>query len=231
VDRDKEVKVEIQEFISREKARGDCCKLLSACFYQPRKEMFLSEDLFGNLIVAMNQVSAGVAALAETMGKAFLKYSEEDLTVSYAKLFLGPNELVAPPYGSVYLDKERRLMGDSTMKVIETYREAGLSMDDEFREVPDHITAELEFMYYLIFKEVEALEISDKNTALYFMGMQESFFTRFLGRWIPPFSEKIKEGTDNEFYRGLAACLSAFAVHLQPGDDIPDSLKTKALNC
>ena len=225
-----EVKVEIQEFISRERAKGDCCRFLSACFYQPRKDVFLQEELFKNLTEALSQISVDAAAASDAMEKAFLKYSEEDLTVNYAKLFIGPNELIAPPYGSVYVDKERRLMGASTIEVIEIYREAGLSMDEEFREVPDHITAELEFMYYLIFKEVEALEKSENNTALYFMGMQVSFFSRFLGQWLLPFCEKIKEGTDNEFYRNLAACLSAFAGYLHPGDDIPGALKSKTVN-
>lgn len=226
-----EVKVDIQEFISRERARGDCCRFLSACFYQPKRDLFLREGLFKSLAAALSRVSVDAAAAADAMEKSFLKYSEEDLTVDYAKLFVGPDELIAPPYGSVYLDEETRLMGDSTMEVIDAYREAGLSMDEEFMEVPDHITAELEFMYYLIFKEVEAIEKSEDNTALYFMGMRESFFSRSLGQWILPFCEKIKEGTDNEFYKSLAVCLSAFAGSLRPGDDIPGALESGTLKC
>jgi len=34
----------------------------------------------------------------------------EDLMVDYAKLFIGPFDLLAPPYGSIYLDGQWLLM-------------------------------------------------------------------------------------------------------------------------
>ena len=70
-------------------------------------------------------------------------------------------------------------MGDSTMEVIKMYEEQGLSMDSEFRNLPDHITVELEFMYYLIFKEIEALEKSDMDKALDFIKTQGCFWINF----------------------------------------------------
>lgn len=212
--------MDIQGFIVRERARGDSFRFLSACFYQPGKDQFLGEGLLGNLAQALKHASQEAAAAAVALEKAFMKYSERDLMVSYAKLFIGPDKLIAPPYGSVYLDKERRVMGDSTIEVIEFYREAGLSMDEGFREVPDHITAELEFMYYLAFKEVEALEQSQYGAALDLISIQESFVSRFLGRWIRPFCERMREGTDNGFYRALAGCVSAFAGDMLP-EDVP----------
>ena len=144
------------------------------------------------------------------MEETIQKYSNEDLAVEYARLFVGPYELKAPPYGSVYLDGERRVMGNSTMEVIRLYEEAGLVMDKDFKELPDHIAVELEFMYYLIYKEVEALEKSEREKALAFGGIRNHFFNRFLSPWIPPFCEKIKETTDNNFYIALADCLSTF---------------------
>lgn len=217
--------MEINNFILREKARGDCYRLLSACFYQPQKEAFIQEEFFKNLAVILKDVSPDTAAHVPAMEKAFLKYSEEDLLLAYAKLFVGPNELLAPPYGSVYLDGEKKLMGDSTMEVIKMYEEQGLFMDSEFRNLPDHITVELEFMYYLIFKEVEALEKSETDKALNFIKTQELFLDKFLKKWVGPFCDKIKEGTDNEFYNSLAGCLSVFIEKAHAGDDILEALK------
>ena len=157
------------------KKRGDCYRLLSACFYQPEKDVFLQEGIFENLAALLKEVSPEASAFAAEMGKVFLISGEVDLNVDYARLFVGPNELLAPPYGSVYLDGERRVMGDSTMEVIKMYEEQGLSIDKEFRNLPDHITAELEFMYYLIFREIEALEKSDIATALNSIKIQELF--------------------------------------------------------
>ena len=221
--------MKIGDFILKEKRRGDCYRLLSACFYQPQKEIFVQEEFFNKLEGLLRPISPDIAAHVLEMEKAFLKYSEEDLLVAYAKLFVGPNELLAPPFGSVYLDGKNMVMGDSTMEVIKLYEEHGLSMDSEFRNLPDHITVEMEFMYYLIFKEVEALENSQWDAALDFIKTQGLFFDKFLRQWVKPFCDKIKEGTDNEFYTNLADCVSAFIEKAHPGDDIPEELSVKAV--
>lgn len=216
--------MEINEFIVREKSRGDCYKFLSACFYLPQKELFAEENLLNNLTKSLEIVSPDAAVFSKQMENTFLSYSNDDLTVAFAKLFVGPFELKAPPYGSVYLDMGRRVMGDSTIDVLEVYKQAGLSMDEEFKEMPDHITVELEFMYYLIFKEVEAVEKSEFDTALKFIETQELFLDKFFKRWITPFCDRIKNGTDNEFYKSLADCVSAFIESSHPGN-LPDELK------
>ncbi|MDP2279677.1 MAG: molecular chaperone TorD family protein [Nitrospirota bacterium] len=217
--------MEINNFILKEKSRGDCYRFLSACFYQPQKEAFIQEEFFKNLVALLRQVSPDATARVSAMEKAFLKYSEEDLLVAYAKLFVGPNELLAPPYGSIYLDGEKKLMGDSTMEVIKMYEEQGLSIDSEFRNLPDHITVELEFMYYLIFKEAEAFEKSETDKALNFIKTQELFLDKFLARWVKPFCDKIKQGADNEFYNSLADCLSVFIEKAHAPNAIAEALK------
>jgi len=216
--------VKIGDFILKEKIRGDCYRLLSACFYQPQKQVFIQEEFFKNLEGLLRPISPDTAEHVSEMEKAFLKYSEEDLLVAYAKLFVGPNELLAPPYGSVYLDGKKMVMGDSTMEVIKLYEEHGLSMDSEFRNLPDHITVELEFMYYLIFKEIEALEKSQWDAALDLIKTQELFFDKFLERWVKQFCDKIRQGTDNAFYTSLADCLSVFIGNARPGEDFPEDL-------
>ncbi len=221
--------MKISDFILKEKTRGDCYRLLSACFYQPQKEAFIQEEFFKNLGGLLKQTSADAATHASVMEKAFLKCSEDDLLVAYAKLFVGPNELLAPPYGSVYLDGEKMLMGDSTMEVIKMYEKQGLSMDSEFRNLPDHVTVEMEFMYYLIFKETEALDKSEWDIALDYLKTQELFLDNFLKRWFKPFCDKIKQGTDNEFYTSLVDCVSVFIGNERPGDDIPEELSAKTV--
>jgi TorA maturation chaperone TorD len=203
--------VNIQEFIPRERMRGDCFRLLAACFYQPQKELFVQENLFKNLTLLLHQVCPEAAVFSDKMESAAQLYSNEELMIDYAKLFVGPAGPIAPPYGSVFLEKERKVMGNSTMEVIKMYREEGLSIDDNFKELPDHIAVELEFMYYLIFREIEAVERSDHEKASYLIEVQERFHQRFLAKWVKPFCDKITEGADNEFYRS-ARCLSTFIL-------------------
>jgi TorA maturation chaperone TorD len=151
------------------------------------------------------------------MEKSIRQYSDEDLTVEYTRLFLGPFEIKAPPYGSLYLDGEKKVMGDSTMEVIRFYEDAGLSRSKDCRDLPDHIAVELEFMSYLIYQETAALEKSDFVTSLEMIKKQESFLDRFLGLWIVPFCGRIKETTDNRFYAALADCASIFVRSSHPG--------------
>jgi DMSO reductase family type II enzyme chaperone len=205
------------ELISGERLRGDCYRLLAACFYYPQNEIFIQENLFNNLTEALKSVCPPAAVFSEGMAESISGYTDEDLLIDYAKLFVGPNELVAPPYGSVYIDGEGKVLGDSTIETIKMYQDEGLSIDDEFRELPDHITVELEFMSYLIFKETEAIEQSDFKRAKGFIDKQEIFLNNFLCLWVPQFCERISKGTENGFYRALADCLSSFILKSNRG--------------
>jgi TorA maturation chaperone TorD len=202
--------MDIEQFIEFERARRDCWKLLAACFYQPQKKLFLDENVFAVLGDLLARVCPEAALFSEKMATSVTQYNDEELLVEYARLFVGPNELLAPPYGSVYLEEGRKVMGESTARVTEFYKAEGLSMDKQFHNLPDHITAEMEFMYYLAYHESEALEKNDREKAVYFLNRQEAFLRTFLDGWIVSFCEKIQEGTENGFYRALADCVSVF---------------------
>ncbi len=216
-----------KELISHEKMRENCFRFLSACFYEPQKELFIEKNLFGNLTEYLKLVCPDAVIFVANMEKSIHDYTDEALRVEYAKLFVGPFELMAPPYGSVYLDEGRRVMGDSTMEVIKTYQKEGLSRSNDFKDLPDHIAVEMEFISHLIYKEIDALEKSDFNTAWEYMNKQEAFLNTFLRRWVPPFCKKIKEGTDNGFYTALADCVSTFVSYHALPDDIQLLMKEK----
>jgi len=179
--------------------------------------LFREEQLLNHLSLNLRKTNPQAAAFSALMEENFRKYSDEDLAVEYARLFLGPFEIKAPPYGSLYLDGERRVMGDSTVEVIRSYEEAGLSRNNDCTDLPDHVAVELEFMSYLLYREVEALEKSDFVTALEMVKKQERFLDKCLGRWIVAFCKKIKESTDNGFYSALADCASSFVGNDNPG--------------
>ena len=197
--------------------KSDCYRFLSACFCQPQNNLFQAEHLLDNLTMSLQQTNPEAALFSVSMKENIHRCSDEDLIVEYARLFLGPFEIKAPPYGSLYLDGEKKVMGDSTMEVVRFYEEAGLSRSKDCGDLPDHIAVELEFMSYLIYKEVEAMEKSDFATALEIIKKQEHFLDRLLGPWVVPFCEKIKESTDNEFYAALADCASSFVRNSHPG--------------
>lgn len=224
----REVNVDIQEFAFLERSRSDIFRLLAVCFYQPQRDV-VQEELLSNLAALLKELCPGAADYAEEMIKLLSVYSYEELLVDYSRLFVGPGELLAAPYGSVYLEKDRRVMGDSTMAVMAFYSSQGLVLDSEFKDLPDHIAVELEFMHYLIFKEIEALDASDITTAAAILDSQDTFMNKFLRPWVDKFSGRTAEGAETGFYRALAGCLSSFIYNSDIYDSRPDALRAVAL--
>jgi DMSO reductase family type II enzyme chaperone len=190
--------------------RGEGYALLAACFYPPEREVLLREGVIEQLGHALSYVCTSAVSSSRKMGEALHVYSSEELSVEYAKLFLGPFRLKVPPYGSVYIDEGRRVMGDSTMDVISMYRESGLSIREDFKELPDHVGVELEFMSFLAFKEVESQQESRISQVVDFGRKQKDFLDRFLCRWVPAFCNQLGQGSENDFYTSLAECVESF---------------------
>lgn len=195
---------EINEILTR----GDCFKLLAACFYEPDKKLFLEERLAENLESLMVHYSPDAQMAAVNMQRALNELSQEKLSVDHAALFVGPFELVAAPYGSVHIEKKRTVKEDSTMFAARCYAEAGLSVD--VKEPEDHIAIELEFMHYLCRKEAEALHNDRQEEARHCKDLQIHFYFKAMKPWINAFCAAIKGGTANVFYTNVAACLESF---------------------
>lgn len=204
-----------------ERARGECFRLLAACFYPPQPDLWRQENLLGNLTHLLSVVCPAAAEYAHRMEVSAPRCSAETLMVEYARLFVGPQRVVAPPYGSVYLEEGRRVMGESTLEAQREYEEAGLHLDAAFKELPDHIAVEMEFAYYLTARAVDAAAAGNTNDATRHYSARERFLNQHLRRWVPPFCARIIEGTENDFYRPLAECLTAFVAHHWPEPDEP----------
>jgi len=134
------------------------------------------------------------------------------LEVDFARLFAGPFLMLAPPYGSIYLEGARRLMGESTMAARDHYRHLGLDLAPEFKEAPDHIAAELEFLHVLVCQEVEAIQAGDRRLLLDSLRRQQTFLARHLGAWVAAFAAKVREHAATPFYRLLAEVTERFVT-------------------
>lgn len=64
---------------------------------------------------------------------------EETLEAAWQRLFIGPYALPAPPWGSVYLDKENVLFGDSTVKLRDWMAQQQVEVTLAQQEPEDHI--------------------------------------------------------------------------------------------
>ena len=136
----------------------------------------------------------------------------EALKADFARLFVGPYTLLAAPYGSIYLEEGRTLMGDSTLDARDFYRDAGVDMDPAFMDAPDHIAVELEFLHLLVFREVEAMRRGNVNEAAQRVQEQAAFLARHLGLWVAPFSKSVENAAETSFYRSLAEATRIFVL-------------------
>lgn len=196
-------------------------KLLSVCFQTP------DENLSGYLSELRESVRVAYPDIFKIISTNFTVSEDiEDLKVEHTRLFIGPFKLLVPPYGSMYLEHEEHLMTNSTLDVLRRYKEE--KIDVAIQEIPDHICIELEFMYYLVYQEMRALELNQtehlKNGSgdnLEYHAMPESekssekqvsdyrlkqydFLNKHLSCWIPVFREKVNEHAKLNIYKYLA---------------------------
>jgi TorA maturation chaperone TorD len=192
-------------------ARADLCRFLAACYYQPGPE-FAEEKVFDSMAAAAALINPELAAGARRLGEAFAAENPDDLLVDYTRLFLGPIDTRAKPYGSVWLGGDTTLMQDSTMAVLAMYAEGGFDLAEDFRELPDHIAAELEFLYLLIWRENAARRSRDAEALAATTALRRRFLTEHLRAWVGPFAAAVREGAETAYYRELAEVTDRFVA-------------------
>jgi DMSO reductase family type II enzyme chaperone len=111
-----------------------------------------------------------------------------------------------PLYGGLYLGSRRAVMEEVTR----FYNHFGLSLGGESRELPDHITTELEFMHFLTFQEVSALQ-REKERGPY-LRAQRDFLQRHLARWVPQVRVLAEKQRAVPFCLGLVGLTEVFVL-------------------
>lgn len=85
--------------------------------------------------------------------------NHDRLDEAYQELFLGPNALPAPPWGSVYLDKESVLFGDSTQALQAFMHAHQIDFSSGMYEPEDHIGLLLMLAAYLAENKPDLLPV------------------------------------------------------------------------
>lgn len=190
-------------------AREDLCRFLSACFYEPGPE-FAEENLFGSILAVATRIDPDLANQARKVGEAFAAQDLQTLLVDYTRLFLGPVQALAKPYGSSWLSAPSQTEAPRSLAVLEVYNAGGFEVDDEFMELPDHVAIELEFLYLLTFTRNEAQRAGQMDGLAAAELLERQFLSEHLGAWVGPFAAAIKSGAETAFYRELAELTERF---------------------
>lgn len=133
----------------------------------------------------------------------------ERLRDEYTRLFVGPLEMDAPPWESVYLGEEGMLFQESTLKVRQCYRRFGLLPEEYPRVADDSLALELGFMAELARRAADALASGDTDTLNLTLHGARDFLTEHLLFWVPKLLERLDK-TEGRFYPQLAHILDSF---------------------
>lgn len=211
-------------------ARANIYNLLASAYAEPPSVRVVRAITDGTMLRAF--CDAGLDHIAAELGAFVLARDASDLLeemeVEYTRLFVAPGPDYVAPYQSMYseglgdggtmlandgkrLDK-RQLWGDSAVAAERMYREAGLAVTGELREVPDHIALELQFMQHLCGREAQALNVGRIQVAEESVRLQLAFLETQLAPWIERFCQAVVSTARHPFYRGIANLTLGFVL-------------------
>ena len=187
---------------NRVSQKAEDYRLLSTLFREPMVDLSVKVKLLSTRLASFD---GSLTSICEEMNELFKDGSQslEEYIIEYSRLFIGPFKLVAPPYSSIYLEDKWEVMSRSTQIVETFYQRAGLTLETKGSEPADHISTQLEFMYYLNFKWNET-----GDTA--YLELQKEFLYKIMTHWIPKFNSAIQEGASLPFYRLLGTLTELF---------------------
>jgi TorA maturation chaperone TorD len=129
---------------------------------------------------------------AEEMFATKFSNTSDEIRADFTYLF-SDREGLLPPCESLYnhpIWDKPKFGGPVADELQKFYHSAGLVMDEEMDIPPDHLSAELLFMSYLI--EDDLIEL------------QEGFLEEHLAVWVPDFCEEIKRYARTTFYSRIS---------------------------
>lgn len=130
----------------------------------------------------------------------------------YARIFVGPAALPAPPWESVYRDRKRMLMTVTTLSVREYYRAYGYEAQQYLHVPDDHLALELDFLSALAQEALDARAAGNEDAAQQAFEAGTSFLNAHLALWIDGFAADLREHDGSPFYCAAADALAAFVA-------------------
>ena len=128
----------------------------------------------------------------------------DEFQFEYTRVFIGPGKHVGPHESLHRDDHPAQHWGPATAEVKRFIEHHGLSYDESFQGMPDHISVEFQFISMLADVEAEALEQGDQEKADQAREIQRTFYREHINCWVPTFCDKVIEGATLDFYKNFA---------------------------
>ena len=197
------------EWRQRQEAQALAYHFLGRCFYEPPRAEWLAALADDRLFEAWpfasrdHRTAAGLALLAAFCAgwdPARLGALEWD----FNRLFVGPGEMLAPPWESVYRSKTKLTFQEPTLQVRAVYERFGVQAPAVHREPDDHLGLELAFVATLSDLAAAAAARDDTAQLATCCQTQKDFLQDHLLAWAPACLALVEKHADTDYYRGAA---------------------------
>lgn len=187
-------------------ARSGIYRLLALGFNYPTRDLVTTlRDEAGKADKETKVYGDWVTRLSKAFEEGVEKDSISGLASDYVRLFGASLHTPCPPYESNYGSNPTFSLTRDLADVAGFYRAFGLKMSDTNKEMPDHVSAELEFMHILTIKEAYAAMKGWRDKRTISRDAQKKFLQDHLGRWAQAICTTLQKSAGVEFYRELAA--------------------------
>ncbi|NPU83010.1 MAG: molecular chaperone TorD family protein [Syntrophaceae bacterium] len=201
-------------------ARATVFSLLAQAFNYPDRELVASlrkgefpAALFSAVgcLPDASSISEEIAAI----GKEYVDSDQGDdallleLEKDYTQMFFSSKPRLVYLFESVY--NEGKILQESTFQIARLYYDAGLRPAEHFKLPPDHIAVEFEFMSYLYFNEIKAIQTNNPKNAEFARQLQHDVMINHLGSFGGTFAEKVAAHGRTLFYKKMGI-IAAFTL-------------------
>jgi TorA maturation chaperone TorD len=171
------------------------------------------EELYAAILEAKESLSLNVDIASKNRVPEQPSFS--DLAIEHFRLFVGPGHVKCPPYESAVRKDRPKLerglvMGPSTADVRRRYAVSGLAVSKSYTDLPDHIAAEMEFMYFLCAEESKFRQQGNQEEVDRHQKMERDFLRDHLEPWVADFADCVLASTNSPFYKEGANLLKKF---------------------
>ena len=223
-DRWSKLDAEIREVL----ARSDIYRTLSWAFLYPDPQPL---SALCQTVAALARRRADIPGHEAVIGKlervASLADSVANLSLEHDCIFGHAISTECPPYETQYgpnlIFAQTQRMGD----IAAFFRAFCVQVSPDAHERVDHISAELEFLSVMAFREAVASIENDRQHLAAVRQAERKFFVEHLAMWALSFAERLARkaravtAPDGGFYAALAECLAAWTADELRQFDIP----------
>lgn len=181
---------------ARLQERSEWYQMLAQAFLTPQSQAHVKAmlDLLANDLADLDlELGYGLATEVALLRQALSGLTEpQDLLLIYSRLFLQPPRAATL---NVCFHLDGAMMGGTVSEIEAFYRHYGVERGEHFKDLPDHVSVQLEFVAYLFGRAAQALETDKPDSEA--EAAARHFLYAFVRRWVPHFVLSIeKAGRD-----------------------------------